>query len=214
MRTKLSLALGVTLAALAAPAMAQDKKFYLQAGIASLTLQNSFSDFTIAGAVDPDADASVSQPWTLLLTGGYMFDENWSVSFTGGIPAVSEATGEGSLSGLGELGTITFGVAGLHLNHHFKVTEQFQPFVGAGLAYGIIFDTEDGALTDVSVDNALGPEIRAGFDYMLNDRYGAYFAVSKAFLEFDIEGMAGPNPASVKAKLDPMAIQVGLTLRF
>lgn len=214
MKSKLPIAIGVALATLSAPAIAQDKKFYLQAGIAQVNLQNSFSDFTIGGAADPTADASVSEPRTLLVTSGYMFRENWSVGFTGGLPVKSTATGQGSLAALGELGEIKFGVAGLHINRHFKVTEKFQPFVGLGLAYGIIFDTADGALTDVDVGNEFGPEIRVGFDYMMNDKYGAYFAVSKAFLEFDIQGMAGPAPASVKAKLDPLAIQAGITMRF
>ncbi len=143
-----------------------------------------------------------------------MFQNNVSLSFTGGLPVESTASGQGSLGALGELGTIKFGVAGLALNYHFNVEQRFQPFIGAGLAYGIIFDTTDGALTDVSVDNSLGAEIRAGFDYMINDRYGAFFAVSKAFLDFEIEGMAGPNPATVKASMDPFVVQTGLTIRF
>lgn len=214
MTFKTTLGLGIAAALLAAPAMAQDKKFYVQAGIANIDLQDEFNDFTLGGTADPAADASVTDPTNLLVTGGYMFRDNWSVSFSGGIPAESTASGAGSLEPLGELGTITFGVAGLAVNHHFKATEQLQPFVGAGLAYGIIFDTEDGALTDVSVENEFGTEIRAGFDYMITEQYGAYFSVSKAFLEFEIEGMAGPAPATVKAKLDPLVIQAGVTYRF
>lgn len=211
MTVKSTLGSGLVIALLATPAIAQDSKFYLQAGIASIDLQDNFSDFTVGG---PAADATVTDPNTLLVTGGYMIQDNLSVSFTGGIPAESTATGQGSLAALGTLGEITFGVAGLHLNYHNKVNEQFQPFFGAGLAYGIVFDAEDGALTDVSVENSFGTEIRAGFDYFISDQYGAYFAVSKAFLEFEIEGMAGPDPASVTATLDPLVIQAGFTYRF
>lgn len=206
--------LGVALGVMAAPAYADEKKFYLQAGIGHIDLSNSFSDFTIGGTVDPTADAKVTDPTSMIINGGYMVRDNWSVSFTGGIPVTSDASGAGSISALGGLGSITFGVAGLSLNHHFKTGGKLQPFIGAGLAYGIVFDAEDGALTNVKVDNEFGTEIRAGFDYMITDQYGAYFAVSKAFLEFNIEGMAGPAPASVKAKLDPLLIQTGVTYRF
>ena len=183
---------------MATSGLAEEKKFYLQAGIGHVDLSNNFSDFAIAGMVDPTADATVSDPTTLIFTGGYRFRPNWSVSFTGGLPVESTASGAGSLSALGELGDIQFGVAELNLNYHFKTGSNFQPFVGLGLAYGIVFDTEDAALTDVEVGNEFGPAIRVGFDYMLNERYGVYFAASKAFLEFDVNGTAttpgGPAP--------------------
>lgn len=211
-------AMGLVVVVAAAPAHAQDSRFYIQAGVGHVALSNTFEDFKLGGASAPTADASVTNPTTLIFNGGYMLNPNWSVSMTAGIPVESTATGEGSLSPVGELGSITFGVAGLHVNRHFNTDQKFQPFIGGGLAYGIIFDTEDGGLTDVKVDNSLGFEIKAGFDYMINDRYGAYFSVSKAFLEFDIEGTAttpgGPVPASVKAKLDPVLIQTGITIRF
>lgn len=210
--------LGLAASVVASTASAQESKFYIQAGVGHIALSNTFENFTLGGAPAPTAGATVTDPTSLIFNGGYMFNENWSVSFTGGIPVESTATGQGSLAAVGELGSITFGVAGLHLNHHFKTTGKFQPFLGAGLAYGIIFDTEDAGLTDVNVDDSLGFEIKAGFDYMINDRFGAYFSVSKAFLEFDIEGTAatpgGPAPATVKAKLDPVLIQSGLTIRF
>lgn len=211
----LVLGLGVTALALAEPAAAQEQgTFYIQAGIGHIDLQDSFSGFTIGGVEDPAADASVSDPTNLIVNGGYFFRDDWSVSVTGGTPATSTATGEGSLAPLGELGKITFGIAEVALNYHFDTGGRFQPFVGAGLAYGIIFDTDDGALTNVSVDNEFGYAIRAGFDYMFNDTFGSYFAISQAFVDFDINGMAGPNPATVNAELNPVLIQTGLTYRF
>lgn len=204
----------VTAALLAAPASAQDNRFYIQAGVGHVDLSNNFGTFVLGGAADPTADATVSDPTTLIVNGGYFFAKNWSASFTGGLPVESTATGQGSLAALGELGTIQFGVAELGVNYHFDTGGAFQPFIGAGLAYGIVFGSSDGALTGVNVGNEIGPAIRAGFDYMFNDSYGAYFAVSKAFLEFDINGFAGPAPASVKAKLNPVLIQTGLTYRF
>lgn len=210
--------LGLAASIVASTASAQESKFYIQAGVGHVALSDTFEDFTLGGAPAPTADASVTDPTTLIINGGYMLSENWSASFTAGIPVESTATGLGSLAGVGELGSITFGVAGLHLNRHFNTSGKFQPFLGAGLAYGIIFDTKDAGLTDVKVDNSLGLEIKAGFDYMFNDRYGAYFSVSKAYLGFDIEGTAttpgGAVPATVKAKLDPVLIQSGLTIRF
>lgn len=212
----LALGLGVAAAAFAAPAVAQDQgTFYIQAGIGHIDLQDNFNNFTLGGTPDPAADASVSDPTNLIVTGGYFFSDDWSASMTGGTPATSTATGEGSLAALGELGEITFGVAELALNYHLDTGGAFQPFVGAGLAYGIVFDADDGALTNVSVDNELGYAFRAGFDYMFTDTLGGYFAISQAFLEFEINGLAGGTvPATVNAELNPILIQAGLTYRF
>lgn len=199
-------------------ALANEKGFYIHAGAGHVALEDDFSGFAIGGIADPGADASVTDPSTLIINGGYQIREQWSVSFTAGLPVDSTASGQGTLAPLGELGEITFGVAGLHLNRHFNTGSNFQPFFGAGLAYGIIFDTADGALTNVDVGNEFGLELRAGFDYRINKRFGVYFGLAKAMLEFDIEGTAttpvGPAPATVKAALDPMLIQSGVSYRF
>ena len=192
-------------------------KYYLQVGFGLIELQDSFDDFVLGGQ-SIAASAAIGDPRSVFITAGYKFRPDWSLSATFAVAEEARVVATGDFSGLGELGRVTTGAIGLHLNRHFNTDGQVQPFVGVGLTQGLLFDSESGSLAEVTVSGGTGIELRGGFDYFFDDRIGAYLTVSKSVVAFDVEGTARTfffsRPLSATANVNPVSVHAGLSLRF
>lgn len=173
-------------------------------------------DINAGGAPLPGSDASLSSSTTLGFGLGYYFTDSFSVMGLVGIPPTTEATGEGVLAGL-TLGEVTYGPVILVGNYHVPTKGRFKPFFGAGIVYNHIFDTEDNGITGLKVENSWGGVLRVGFDYEIDDNWGAFTSVNKLFLDSEFSGAApafGGAPVTAKASLDPLIIHAGISYRF
>ena len=201
-------------ALIAAPATAQDaERFYARVGPAVLQLDES-ATMTAGGAAVPGANVEIDDEWTGAVELGMFVSPNWAVSFTGGWPPEFEIQAAGSLAGLGQAGSITGGPASLTAHYHFNRAGKFQPYVGGGVAFIYIFDENDGALTNLKVDNTVGFAVQAGADYMITPRTGVFLDVKKAWLETEATGNLGPAPVVADVTLDPLVFHGGVTFRF
>jgi outer membrane protein len=104
-------------------------------------------------------------------------------------------------------------------NYHFRQFGAFQPFLGAGMTYTVVFGTEDNAITNLKVSNSVGAVIRTGFDAMLSDRWGAFISLSKVFVATNASGNAAIRPLagapiSAHVSFNPLVLFSGLTYRF
>src|SRR3546814_20417774 len=90
----------------------------------------------------------------------------------------------------------------------------FQPYVGAGACYMIIFSADDGAFRDVEIDDDLAPALEIGTDIMLTPRYGFFVEAKKAFLRTQARGTFAGAPVVGDVRLDPWAVSVGGVFRF
>jgi outer membrane protein len=109
----------------------------------------------------------------------------------------------------------------LTANYHFRQSGAFQPFLGGGIAYTIVFGTKDNAIVNLRVSNSIGAVIRGGFDVMFSDRWGAFMSVSKVFVTTRASGNANPAiptlgdaPVSAHVSFDPLVLFSGITYRF
>jgi outer membrane protein len=109
----------------------------------------------------------------------------------------------------------------LTANYHFRQFGAFQPFLGAGITYTVVFGTKDSAIVNLRVSNSIGAVIRGGFDVMFSDRWGAFFSVSKIFVTTKASGNANPAvpalggaPVSAHVNFDPLVLFSGITYRF
>src|SRR3954453_5768171 len=137
---------------------------YIDIGLAGLFFDTDAS-IKAAGSHLPGANLSASNNFTLGIGIGYFVTPEVSLLAILGVPPTTTLTGQGTLSGL-TLGKVTYGPGMLTANYHFRQFGAFQPFLGAGLAYTIVFGTEDNAITNLRVKNSIGAVIRAGFDLM------------------------------------------------
>ena len=87
-------------------------------------------------------------------------------------------------------------------------------FPHPGAAFLIVFDTKDGSLNNLKAKSAVGPAIQAGSNFMINDKYGAFIDVKKAWVGTVATATLGPMPVVAKVKVDPIVVNAGLTYRF
>jgi outer membrane protein len=189
--------------------------FYVNLGVAGLLFDTDAS-ISAAGRPLPGSNLHASNNVTLGFGIGYFVTPDVSLLALLGVPPTTTLTGQGSLSGI-TLGKVTYGPSMLTANYHFRQFGAFPPFLGAGLAYTIVFGTQDNAVANLRVKNSIGAVIRAGFDVMFSDRWGAFMSVSKVFVSTNASGNAttlGGAPVSAHISFSPLILFSGITYRF
>lgn len=197
------------------PTPALNYNFYVHAGIAGLIL-NEGASMTAGGAPLPGATIAIrSKPhYTFAAEAGYFFTPNIAVSFTGGFPPTVDIKGAGTVAALGRMGKATYGPMTLTAHYHFTQLGRFQPYIGAGPTFMYVFQTKDDVLTQLKIDHAVGFAVQAGADYMINDQWGVFFDVKKAYLRTTATASLGGAPIRAKVRLDPLVLHTGVTYRF
>jgi len=200
----------------AQPAAAETRLgWYTQTGPASVSFAES-ARISAGGSPVPGAGATLTDNGTLGLGVGYRFSDAFSVIAIGGLPPTTTVKGTGPLTGI-TVGKVTYGPLIVAANYHIPTQGKFQPFVGAGINYTMVFDTKDNGLTNLKADNAFGGVLRVGFDYMLSDTDGLFFSANKVFVNTKATGNAvalGGAPVTAKITLDPLILHAGWVHRF
>lgn len=186
----------------------------IKAGVAGVLFDSS-AKVSLAGTPVPASDAQLSNSTTATLEAEYFFSPNVSTALDFGFPPPSaDITGRGSLAPLGKAGETKYGIAGLTLRYHFNGSGQISPFIGAGVGRLFIFDTSDGAVTDLDADSAWAPVIQGGLDFHLNPRVGLFANVAYAPMKTDATGTALGAPMTARVTLNPTVVQGGMSYRF
>ena len=165
------------------------------------------------GSIVPGATVRIDPNETLITEFGYRWN-NTAISLTGGIPPMAAVNGAGSLTPLGELGRIRYGPVVLAAQYHFTQFGRFEPYVGAGPVFLLIFKNEDGAVRNLDVRNHSGFAVELGAQYQLDSRWSLYLDVKKVSLKTSATGVLGGAPIQADIKLDPLLVSGGLSYRF
>jgi outer membrane protein len=185
----------------------------IRGGFTSLSLADRI-DLNVGGAPFPGADLSTFEHHTPTVQIGRYLTRNIAVNATLGIPPTIDIYGGGSIGALPKLGKVTYGPTALTLQYHPIRHGRIRPYVGAGLSYMIVFDTDDGAFEDLEVGNDLALAFEAGTDLMITSRWGLFVDVKKALLRPVSTGTFMGAPVVGKTRLDPWAFSGGAVLRF
>lgn len=120
-----------------------------------------------------------------------------------GSPALGNKTGLGSVNLLPPTLTLQY-----HANPYGTV----RPYVGAGLNYTFFYGAKTGgAATSLKYQDHLGYALQAGFDYMIDERFGVNFDIKKIFLKTNVQVN---NLYTAQVRLDPWLIGAGVSYRF
>jgi outer membrane protein len=199
---------------IASPASAQEAgRWFAHLGPAMLALDES-ARMTAGGAPVPGATVTIDDRWTVEGELGYFVTPNIAISAAAGFPPRFDVKAAGTIAGLGKAGEMVGGPGGLLVQYHFNRQGRIQPYVGAGAAFLVVFDTKDAALTDLKVSHSVGPAVQAGADVMVNDRWGFFVDVKKAWVETVAKGRLGPAPVRAKVKIDPLVTNFGVAYHF
>ena len=206
-------AFGAAASGAAAQAPALDGRWYVHLGPGQLAPDES-AEIEAGGAPFVGADVSIDSSITAAVEIGRFVTPNLAVSLTGGLPPTEDVNGAGSLAFAGKLGELQYGPGAVTAHYHFNRGGMIQPYVGAGFALMVVFKDDDGAATDLEVENAAGPAVQVGADFMFNDRYGAFIDYKKAFFSTEATGNLGPTPFVADIQVDPSFLHAGLSIRF
>lgn len=187
--------------------------WFLRLGAAGVLFDSSAS-LRLAGAPVAGASAKAADNVTAMFEFGYYLDKNVSVQFTGGYPPTTSLTGKGTIAPLGTLGKATYGPAAISASYHFTDFGAFQPYVGAGALYAIVFSTKDGAVAGLKVDGAPGALVQTGFDYAVDRNWSVFVDAKKLFLSVDARGTALGAPVTARIHLDPVIVSTGIAYRW
>lgn len=210
-----SLALaGIAALSLASAANAEDtSRWFAHVGPAEMMLAPK-ATVTAGGQAVPGAAVSVPNAWTVEGEIGYFITPNIAAAFAGGYPPVVTINGAGSLAAVGKAGQMQAGPSALNMSYHFNRGGVVQPYVGAGLAFMIVWNTKDAALTNLKVDDAVGPEVQVGSDFMLSKHWGAFVDYKRTWLDTTAKANLGPAPVVAKVQLNPTVVNAGVVYRF
>jgi outer membrane protein len=192
----------------------------------SVLPQSSGSTVNVAGASTfstPNSGLTISNSTVPELDISYYFTKNLAAELILGVTP-HHITGTGALAGL-DVGRTWLLPPTLTFQYHFTDFGAFQPYLGVGANYTVMFDQTAGnavnngvAMTGLHVKNGAGAVAQAGFDYMIDRHWGLNFDVKKLYLEpgYTAAATAGPVslPINGQANINPWLIGGGVTYRF
>lgn len=223
-KTNAAIAMGLALAVMVAalPATAGDPNGNFMIRVLGTVVDPDAEASVRAGGVRlPDADADVTTQFIPAATLTYFFN-----------PAISaelfccfskhDIKGTRSLSGLGEIADTWIFPPALTVQYHFNSTGVLRPYLGVGGQYINFFDTGTGdnvlAAQKVSIDDAVGFTLQAGFDVSMGNGWFLNADVKKTWLDTTVtwhrsKALGGVNVVA-DADIDPVIVSVGFGYRF
>jgi outer membrane protein len=207
-------ALALSFAAAAPAAHAETpSRWFVHAGPAVVMPAES-AEMSAGGMPVPGANVSIDPRWTVEGEVGRYITNNIAIALAAGYPPTFQVNAAGTIAALGEAGKMTGGPAGLMVQYHFNREGRIQPYVGAGLSFLIVFSTKDGAMNHLRAGSAVGEAVQVGADFMVNDHWGAFVDLKKAWVGTVAKGELGPMPIRAKVKVNPLVPNFGVTYHF
>ncbi|MEO6921331.1 MAG: OmpW family outer membrane protein [Collimonas sp.] len=223
------------LAAFAAPAMAQQAgDNVVNFGWAHIGLNQSSEPLTLGGNFKvPGSGAHVSNADTAILQFTHFFTDNIAVTTDLGIPPKFKLSGEGTLNGLGQLGTATQWSPAVLAKYYFgDANSQFRPYVGAGAAYvwysnikltssltNLLGGGDPNASTSADLSSSFVPVANVGAAYNFDKNWSVNFSLSYVPLDTKADLTTRHSDGSVthattKITLNPLVSVLTVGYKF
>jgi outer membrane protein len=130
-------------------------------------------------------------------------------------------SGQGSLSGLPDLGHTWVLPPTLTVQYHFAPAAKVRPYIGAGLNYTIFYG--EGASTELNsaigqshlgLSNSFGWAAQAGMDFDLNEKF--FLNVDIKYIDMSTKATVttGALVNTVDVKINPIVFGLGLGMKF
>jgi outer membrane protein len=130
-------------------------------------------------------------------------------------------SGQGTLSGLPDLGHTWVLPPTLTLQYHFAPAAKVRPYIGAGINYTLFYgegtsselDTAIGA-SDLDLSNSFGWAAQAGMDFDLNEKLFLNVDIKYIDMSTTARVTTGALVNTVDVKINPIVFGIGLGMRF
>lgn len=175
-----------------------------------LQIANRSDAFSALG-INFGADAvHVNSKWIPELDFGYAFTPHFSTELVLTIPQTQDVT----LAGVGKLGTFKHLPPVLTAQYQFAPGATVQPYVGAGVNYTLIYDTDlKVASVPLALENgSLGVAGQAGCNFVITPQWSINLDAKYVTLASDVSVKGGARLTT--AKLNPWLWSIGVGRRF
>lgn len=225
MKNKTVVIAALAAAALAAGAAHAQSANTWMAGVGVTQIKPNVSSGALSAPSTPNTMIDVGSDTQPTAWVAYMLTDNWSVEVPIGAGFKHRITGDGSISGVGQIGTVKALPVTVFAQYRFlEPNARFRPYVMLGVTYAHFYGARGsatlnalnpanppGGTTGLSVDSkwALAPGLGATF--AINDKWFADAQYSRAFLKTTSHLSTGQ---SISTKLDPDVFRLGVGMRF
>jgi outer membrane protein len=171
----------------------------------------------------PGTKIDIESASSLVITAAYMFTDNISMEFLGGLPYKHDIVAAGSGAGAGKIGSVHQISPTVVLQYRFlEAQAPLRPYVGGGLTWARFYDTEGsaaltavtnpgGSPTTIGSDTAWGGTVEAGVNYKVDSHWFIDAAMLKTWIKTNPTLSTGQT---ISAKLNPMSFQVSVGYAF
>jgi len=202
----------------AAEAQQQD---IVGAGYAYLSNHSSAPDIT-GPFTPPGGNLDVGDASTLELNYVHKFTDHWGVSFLFGIPPKIDTKGEGTLSQLGRISTVTVNTPTFLAQYYFTPIQGFEPYLGLGLNFTNFSDAQAspslnealGGPTSIKLQNSTGVAGQLGVRYPLNDHWSIDAHIVAADVRSRETSTTGFITRSTTIDFNPVVYTISVGYRF
>jgi outer membrane protein len=178
--TLVSLALGALALAASGSASAQAAgSWFAKGGFNNIAPQVKSGDLSAPSI--PGTKIDVKSATSVIFTLGYMLTDEVSFEFYAGLPYKHEVVGDGSINGVGKLGTIKQVSPTLFAQYRFLApSSPFRPYLGLGLTYGYFYGGEgSGTLTSLTNPGGSPTQLKASSAFGLSPQLGGTLALGE-----------------------------------
>jgi outer membrane protein len=216
-------AVALALAGAAVAAQAQSANSWMVgAGATRSTPHVTSGTLTAPSSPNTQVDIESDTQPTIWVT--RMLTDNWSVEVPIGAGFKHKINGAGSISGVGQIGTVKVLPVTVFAQYRFlEPGARFRPYAMLGVTYAHFYGARGSATlsalnplnppggTGLSVDSkwALTPGL--GVTAMINDRWFADLQYARAYLKTQAKLSTGQT---ISTKLDPDVLRIGVGMRF
>ena len=200
----------------------------LRAGIVSVQPNDDSSALNLEGSELANTGVEVEDDTQAMLTITYMVNPHFGLELLASTPFEHEINTQGlaGLNGLNlsdvELGTVEHLPPSLSLAWYpLGSGSDFQPFVGAGVNYWLVLDEDVSSAAasalgaaNLSLDDSVGLELRAGFDYTINENWSFNAGLWYIDIATDASVDTALGTITVDVDVDPWVYGVGLGFTF
>lgn len=210
--------------AISGNAMAYEKGDIVVRGGFTNVSPNDDSSNIIAGGAELPVGVAVDSNTQLGLNVAYFVTDNINIEVLAATPfthdvnfSVADPLGTGN-----KLGEVTHLPPSVTANYYLlDASSKFQPYIGAGVNFTIIFDEEftaanDGAgLTDLDLDNSFGLTAQVGADYHIDDKWHVNASVRWIDIDTEASFKVGEADGAVNdIQIDPTVVTLSIGYTF
>ena len=186
--------------------------WFVRMGVGVLLFGES-STIRLNDSVVPGAGLDISDETTFAFDIGYQLSPHWSVTFSAGVPPRLDLDGTGVFEGV-SYGTTLFAPVALTAQRYFFVTQKTSIYVGAGINYNAQYESKDGLIQNLDIENDAAVILQLGVERRINYRISLFADAKKAFYRTQAFGNVGPAAIRSDVTVNPTVLVFGLRYNF